>query len=25
MIMTTECALVPIPEENKQAQHSQEY
>ena len=25
MIMTTECALVPIPEETKQAQHSQEY
>jgi chaperonin GroEL len=25
MIMTTECALVPIPEENKQAQHGQEY
>jgi chaperonin GroEL len=25
MIMTTECALVPIPEENKQPQHGQEY
>jgi chaperonin GroEL len=25
MIMTTECALVPIPEENKQTQHNQEY
>ena len=25
MIMTTECALVPIPEETKQTQHSQEY